>query len=157
MHPKRLRSAVDLHRCTDVGNLLQECQKVPKSASRNWASEARHGICKSQKHRYIGDRPCVFQRCKTVAPPRTLKLALWNRGVVHYGWRRVGGRESGRRTEGGGRESGIRVRALAGVRVRARLKIFSIHIGRTHLSCKCATRKHWLIRFLAWICVFPRI
>ncbi len=25
--------AVDLHQCTDAGNLLQECQKVPKSAT----------------------------------------------------------------------------------------------------------------------------
>jgi hypothetical protein len=67
MHPKRLRSTVDLHRCTVVGNLLRECQTVPKSAIRNWASTARRGICKSNINQWIGDEACGSQRFKSLA------------------------------------------------------------------------------------------
>jgi hypothetical protein len=84
MHAERLRSAADLYWCTDDLESLQGRKKVQESAILNWASKARHAICKSHKSLYIGDGPGVVQRFRNLAPRLGEKLALRNGRVVHY-------------------------------------------------------------------------
>jgi hypothetical protein len=112
MYPKRLRSAVDLHRCTDVGNFLQGAKKCQKVQSENWASTARRAICKSHINQWIGDEACVSQRVKKPRATTRPKTGTLERRCCSLcpGT----GRRAGSRMEGGGRESGVRVRVRRG-------------------------------------------
>jgi hypothetical protein len=107
MYPKRLRSAVDLHRCTDVGNFLQGAKKCQKVQSENWASTARRAICKSNINQWIGDEACVSQRVKKPRATTRPKTGTLERRCCSLcpGT----GRRAGSRMEGGGRRAGSRM------------------------------------------------
>jgi hypothetical protein len=110
MYPKRLRSAVDLHRCTDVGNFLQGAKKCQKVQSENWASTARRAICKSNINQWIGDEACGSQRFKSLAHqwPQNRHSGMEVLFTMFRERTEDGGRAVGRRAEDGGRAVGRR-------------------------------------------------
>ncbi len=123
MKGKRLRTVVDLHRCTDAENMVQKLPLFATFPSARWSWWTRTARRMSNRHQRIGTGLCVVGRCRKKVANTRGKMAQRDSVFVHYVKRMA---EDG--NQGGGQDSGVRVR----VRVRAGLKraMFAGHVGR---------------------------
>jgi hypothetical protein len=97
MNGKRIRSAVDLHRCTDAENTPENLPLCATFRGARRSSMAETPRRMSNRHQRIGTGLCVDGRFQKKVANARGKVAQVNPVVVHYVQSEGRGRESGRR------------------------------------------------------------